>query len=344
MNEAMNNKIDVAVVGATGAVGEAMLSILAERKFPVGEVHALASSRSVGKRVAFGNRELEVGDLAEFDFSTTQIGLFSAGGSVSAEYAPKAVQAGCIVIDNTSHFRYDDDIPLVVPEVNADAIGDYRQRGIIANPNCSTIQMVVALKPIYDEAGIERVNVCTYQAVSGAGRSAIEVLAQQTTALLNGRPLAIDGDAKQIAFNAVPHIDRFQDNGYTREEMKMVWETRKILGDDTILVNPTAVRIPVFYGHSESVHIETKTKITAARARELLASAAGVTVLDGTTTGAYPTAVTDSSGNDAVFVGRVREDISHPRGLDLWVVADNIRKGAALNSVQIAEILAKNYL
>lgn len=344
MNESMNNKIDVAVVGATGAVGEAMLSILAERKFPVGEVHALASSRSVGKRVAFGNRELEVGDLAEFDFSKTRIGLFSAGGSVSAEYAPKAVQAGCIVVDNTSHFRYDDDIPLVVPEVNADAIGDYRQRGIIANPNCSTIQMVVALKPIHDEAGIERINVCTYQAVSGAGQSAIEALARQTTALLNGRPLEIDGDAKQIAFNAVPHIDRFQDNGYTREEMKMVWETRKILGDDAILVNPTAVRIPVFYGHSEAVHIETKTKLTASRARELLASAAGVTLLDGTATGTYPTAVTDSSGNDAVFVGRVREDISHPRGLDLWVVADNIRKGAALNSVQIAEILAKNYL
>ncbi len=340
----MTNKIDVAVVGATGVVGEAMLEILAERKFPVGEIHALASERSVGKTVEFGNRELVVSDLAEFDFSTVQIGLFSAGGSISAEFAPKAAAAGCVVIDNTSHFRYDDDIPLVVPEVNPDAIADHKTRGIIANPNCSTIQMVVALKPIYDAVGIERINVATYQAVSGAGRDAMDELVRQTSLLMNGRPLEIDGDAKQIAFNAVPHIDSFQDNAYTREEMKMVWETRKIFGDDSIQVNPTAVRIPVFYGHSEAVHIETRDRISAEKARELLRAAPGVTLVDGQETGQYPTAVTDSSGSDPVYVGRVREDISHPLGLNLWVVSDNIRKGAALNSVQIAEILAKNHL
>ena len=340
----MTTKFDVAVVGATGAVGEAMLEILAERKFPVGKVHALASERSVGKKVEFGNRELAVSDLAEFDFSTVQIGLFSAGGSVSAEFAPQAAAAGCVVIDNTSHFRYDEDVPLVVPEVNPDAIAEYRTRGIIANPNCSTIQMVVALKPIYDAVGIERINVATYQAVSGAGRGAMDELVRQTALLMNGRPMEIEGDAKQIAFNAVPHIDSFEDNGYTREEMKMVWETRKILGDDSILVNPTAVRIPVFYGHSEAVHIETRDKISAEKARELLEKAPGVTLIDGREIGQYPTAVTDSSGSDPVYVGRVREDISHPRGLDLWVVSDNIRKGAALNSVQIAEILAKNHL
>ena len=340
----MSTRYDVAVVGATGVVGESMLDILAQRKFPVGKVHALASERSVGKKVPFGNRELTVADLAEFDFSAVKIGLFSAGAAVSAEYAPKAAAAGCVVIDNTSQFRYDDDIPLVVPEVNADEIAGYEKRGIIANPNCSMIQLVVALKPIYDAVGIERINVATYQAVSGAGRSAVEELVRQTSTLLNGRPLEIEGDAKQIAFNAVPHIDAFQDNGYTKEEMKMVWETQKIFGDDTIRVNATAVRIAAFYGHSEAVHIETRDKISVEKARELLAAAAGVTLLDGRRTGEYPTAVTDSSGNDPVYVGRVREDISHPRGLNLWVVSDNIRKGAALNSVQIAEILAKNHL
>jgi len=340
----MTTKYDVAVVGATGAVGEAMLAILSERKFPIGNLHALASERSVGRRVKFGNRELDVDDLANFDFSQVQIGLFSAGGSISEEFAPQAAAAGCVVIDNTSHFRYDDDIPLVVPEVNEDAIADYKARGIIANPNCSTIQMVVALKPIYDAVGIERINVATYQAVSGAGRSAVEELVRQTATLLNGRPLEIDGDAKQIAFNAVPHIDSFLDNRYTKEEMKMVWETRKIFSDDSILVNPTAVRIPVFYGHSEAVHIETRDKISAEAVCELLSNAPGVTLLDGQKTGEYPTAVTESSGTDPVYVGRVREDISHPRGINLWVVSDNIRKGAALNSVQIAEILAKNHL
>ena len=340
----MTDKFDVAVVGATGVVGEAMLGILAERKFPVGKVYALASERSVGKTVAFGNRELDVENLADFDFSKAAIGLFSAGASVSAEIAPRAAAAGCVVIDNTSQFRNDDDIPLVVPEVNAAAIADYTQRGIIANPNCSTIQMLVALKPIYDAVGIERINVCTYQAVSGAGRSAIEELVRQTTALLNGRPLEMTGDAKQIAFNAIPHIDVFLDNRYTKEEMKMVWETRKILGDDKIRVNPTAVRIPAFYGHSEAIHIETRDKISAGAVVDLLAKSPGIVVLDGVETGKYPTAVTESSGTDPVYVGRIREDISHERGINMWVVADNIRKGAALNSVQIAEILAKNHL
>ena len=340
----MTDRYDVAVVGATGVVGESMLEILAERKFPVGNIHALASERSIGLKVPFGNRELTVDNLADFDFSKTQIGLFSAGGSISAEFAPKAAAAGCVVIDNTSHFRYDDDVPLVVPEVNAHAIADYKARGIIANPNCSTIQMVVALKPIYDAVGIERINVATYQAVSGAGRSAVEELVRQTTTLLNGRPLEIEGDAKQIAFNAVPHIDAFQDNRYTKEEMKMVWETRKIFGDPDILVNPTAVRIPAFYGHSEAVHLETKDKISVEDVCELMRNAEGIELVDGVATGEYPTAVTDSSGNDPVYVGRVREDISHPRGINLWIVSDNIRKGAALNSVQIAEILAKNHL
>ncbi|MDJ0939236.1 MAG: aspartate-semialdehyde dehydrogenase [Woeseiaceae bacterium] len=339
----MSETIDIAVVGATGVVGKSMLEILAERRFPVGKVYALASARSVGKQVDFGQRTLDVEDLASFDFSKVSIALFSPGASVSAEYAPKAVEAGCVVIDNTSQFRYDDDVPLVVPEVNPEAIAAHKARGIIANPNCSTIQMVVALKPIYDAVGIERINVATYQAVSGAGQSAIEELVRQTTTLLNGRPLEIEGDAKQIAFNAVPHIDVFLDNRYTKEEMKMVWETRKILGDEEILVNPTAVRIPAFYGHSEAVHIETRDKISADEVCKLLENAPGIELLDGVQTGQYPTAVTESSGNDPVYVGRVREDISHPRGINLWVVADNIRKGAALNSVQIAEILAKNY-
>ncbi|WP_018937753.1 MULTISPECIES: aspartate-semialdehyde dehydrogenase [unclassified Thioalkalivibrio] len=339
-----DRKFDVAVVGATGAVGEALLSILAERDLPIGRVHALASSRSVGKTVDYGRRELEVEDLATFDFSTVQIGLFSPGASVSAEYAPKAAAAGCVVIDNTSQFRYDPEIPLVIPEVNPDAVGDYTKHGIIANPNCSTIQMLVALKPLHDAVGIERINVATYQAVSGTGKEAIEELAHQTAALLNGRPVECNVYPKQIAFNALPHIDVFQDNGYTKEEMKMVWETRKIMGDESILVNPTAVRIPVFYGHSEALHIETREKITAEKAREILSGAPGITVLDKHEDGGYPTAVTEGSGKDAVFVGRIREDISHPRGLNLWVVSDNVRKGAALNTIQIAEVLIRDYL
>lgn len=340
----MSKTFDVAVVGATGAVGETMLSILAERKFPVGEVYALASSRSAGKRVEFGDKLLSVQDLADFDFSKVQIGLFSAGASISEVYAPKAAEAGCVVIDNTSQFRYDDDIPLVVPEVNPHAIADYSARGIIANPNCSTIQMLVALKPIRDAVGIERINVATYQAVSGTGKEAIEELASQTANLLNVKPIKTEVYPKQIAFNVLPQIDVFLDNGYTKEEMKMVWETRKIFEDDSIQVNPTAVRVPVFYGHSEAVHIETGEKITAEKARELLSSADGIVVLDDRNDGGYPTAVTEGANNDPVYVGRIREDISHEKGLDLWVVADNVRKGAALNSVQIAEILIKEYL
>ncbi len=339
-----NRQFRVAVVGATGAVGQAMMEVLAERNFPVSELIPLASSRSAGGTVQFRNRDIIVQDLAEFDFSGVDIGLFSAGGSVSAEYAPKAGAAGCVVIDNTSHFRNDADIPLVVPEVNPQALADFRNRNIIANPNCSTIQMVVALKPIYDAVGIERINVATYQAVSGTGKLAIEELAKQTASLLNGRAVDAKVYPKQIAFNAIPQIDTFQDNGYTREEMKMVWETRKIFGDEEIQVNPTCVRVPVFYGHSEAIHIETRDKIDAAGVRELLSAAAGVTVLDEQVPGGYPTAVTEASGKDSVFVGRIREDISHPRGIDLWVVADNVRKGAALNSVQLAELLIKDYL
>jgi aspartate-semialdehyde dehydrogenase len=340
----MSKTYDVAVLGATGAVGETMLAILAERDFPVGKVHALASSRSAGKQVEFKGTLLNVQDVAEFDFAKVQIGLFSAGASVSAVYAPKAAAAGCVVVDNTSCFRYEDDIPLVVPEVNPEAIARYETRGIIANPNCSTIQMVVALKPIHDAVGIERINVCTYQAVSGTGNKAIEELASQTAQLLNGKPAEAKVYPKQIAFNALPQIDVFMDNGYTKEEMKMVWETRKIMGDESIQVNPTTVRVPVFFGHSEAVHIETREKITVERALELLRRAPGVKVMDERRPGGYPTAVTEAAGNDAVYVGRIREDISHPRGLNLWVVADNVRKGAALNSVQIAEMLVNAYI
>ncbi len=340
----MSKTYNIAVVGATGAVGEAMLDILAERKFPVERIFALASERSVGKSVPFNGRMLKVRNLAEFDFSEAEIALFSAGALVSKVYAPRAVEAGCVVIDNTSQFRYDDDIPLVVPEVNPDAIGSYKGRGIIANPNCSTIQMVVALKPIYDEAGIERINVCTYQAVSGSGKIAMQELASQSAALLNGNKVEPAVYPKQIAFNALPHIDVFQDNGYTKEEMKFVWETRKIMADDSIRVNATNVRIPVFYGHSEAVHLETRQKIGADRARELLRKAPGVEVMDDPGAGEYPTAVTEGAHRDAVFVGRIREDISHERGLDLWIVADNVRKGAALNTVQIAEQLVKSHM
>ena len=343
----MSTAWDVAVVGATGAVGETMLSILAERKFPVGRVHALASARSAGTRVEFGDRQLVVEDLAAFDFATVQIGLFSPGASVSDVYAPKAAAAGCVVIDNTSRFRYEDDVPLVVPEVNAHAIARALSgpgaRRIIANPNCSTIQMLVALKPLHDAFGITRINVCTYQAVSGTGKAAIEELGNQTARLLNGLDIASEVYPKQIAFNALPQIDVFQDNGYTKEEMKMVWETAKIMEDESIRVNPTCVRVPVFYGHSEAVHLETREPITADAARKLLQGAPGVTVMDERADGGYPTAVTESAGTDPVFVGRIREDISTENGLDLWIVSDNVRKGAALNSVQIAEHLVRDH-
>ncbi|MGA0843745.1 MAG: aspartate-semialdehyde dehydrogenase [Arenicellales bacterium] len=330
--------INVAVVGATGAVGETMIKILEQRKFPVAQLFPLASERSVGKVVMFRGKAVRIQDLATFDFSQTPVGFFSAGGSVSAEFAPKAVDAGCVVIDNTSHFRNDPRIPLVVPEVNPEALQDHE--GLIANPNCSTIQMVVALKPIYDAVGIRRINVATYQAVSGAGRRAIEELAGQTAALLNAKPISPAVMPKQIAFNVIPHIDTFQENGYTREEMKMVWETQKILGDPDLAINPTTVRVPVFYGHSEAVHIETVEKITADQARKLLQRAPGVKVIDDRAPGGYPTPVSDAADQDPVFVGRIREDISCDRGLCMWVVSDNIRKGAALNSIQIAEVLS----
>ena len=337
-------KFNVAIVGATGAVGEVILEILEQRDFPVDQLHLLASSRSAGSRLMFKGKQVVVQDLETFDFTGVDIGLFSPGASVSKIYAPKAAAAGCVVIDNTSEFRYDDDIPLVVPEVNPHAIAGYKKRGIIANPNCSTIQMLVALKPIYDAVGIERLNVCTYQAVSGTGKNAIEELATQTANLLNAKQVEAKVYPKQIAFNVLPHIDVFCENGYTKEEMKMVWETKKIMGDDSIEVNPTAVRVPVFYGHSEDIHLETRDKITADQAREILSNAPGIQVVDEHKDGGYPTAVTEASGNDPVFVGRIREDISHPKGLNLWVVSDNVRKGAALNSVEIAEILVKNHL
>ncbi|MDE0249901.1 MAG: aspartate-semialdehyde dehydrogenase [Gammaproteobacteria bacterium] len=337
-------KVNVAVVGVTGAVGEKMLAILEQRNFPADRVDAVASARSAGRKVRFREQELEVQDLAGFDFSDTQIGLFSPGASVSKQYAPIAASQGCVVVDNTSQFRYDDDIPLVVPEVNAHQVSGYTTRGIIANPNCSTIQMVVALKPIHDAVGISRVNVATYQAVSGTGKEAIEELDLQTRKISGGEPVSCEVYPKQIAFNALPHIDVFLDNGYTKEEMKMVWETRKIMEDETLLVNPTTVRIPVVNGHSEAVHLELKEPLSASRARQLLADAPGICVLDRHEDGGYPTAVTEGDGSDAVYVGRIREDISHPRGLNMWVVSDNLRKGAALNSIQIAEILVREYL
>jgi aspartate-semialdehyde dehydrogenase len=302
----------------------------------VGELALLASPRSEGKRVQFNGKSVQIQRLDQFDFSNTQIALFSAGGSVSAEFAPKAAAQGCVVVDNTSHFRNDDDIPLVVSEVNPQCVADYAPRNIIANPNCSTMQMMVALKPIHDAVGITRINVATYQAVSGAGASGIQELAGQTANLLNGRPIEPGKMPAQIAFNAIPQIDTFQDNGYTREEMKMAWETCKILQDDSILVNPTCVRIPVFYGHSEAIHIETREPISVAAARELLTNAPGLTLLGDHE---LATPVEHGAGTDPVFVSRVRKDISHPNGLNLWVVADNVRKGAALNSVQIAELL-----
>ena len=336
---------NVAVVGATGLVGETMITVLEERNFPVKQLFALASERSLGKSVTFRDKRHSVGNLAEFDFSQVDIALFSPGGEVSREYAPKAAAAGCVVIDNTSEFRYLDDVPLVVPEVNPQAIAQYTNRGIIANPNCSTIQMVVVLKPLHDVAIIEHINVATYQSVSGAGREAIAELATQSAALLSGQgPVKAGVIPAQIAFNCVPQIDQFQDNGYTKEEMKLLWETRKIMEDETIRVNATAVRVPVFFGHSEAVHLTTRHKLGAAAARKILAKAPGVTVMDDRRPGGYPTAAVEAANRDTVYVGRIRDDMSSERGLDLWIVADNVRKGAATNSVQIAEILVRDYL
>ena len=332
-------KFTVAVVGATGAVGQTMLSILAERKFPIEKLHVLASERSAGQHILFNGKKIIVEDLANFDPAGVDFALFSAGGSISKDYAPKFAAAGAIVIDNSSAFRMDDDVPLVISEVNPDAL-DSIPRGIVANPNCSTMQMLVAIAPIHRAVGITRINVATYQSVSGAGRSAMEELGRQTANILSLKEPNPEQFPVQISFNLIPHIDDFLDNGYTKEEMKLVWETQKILADKTILVNPTAVRVPVFYGHSEAVHLETKTKITATDARALLENAPGVVVVDERKAGGYPTPVTHASGTDAVYVGRIREDVSMANGLNLWVVSDNIRKGAALNAIQIAEILA----
>ena len=330
---------NVAVVGATGAVGQTMLAILEERKFPIGELHVLASERSAGEQIEYAGKKYTVQDLATFDPNGVDFALFSAGGSTSKEYAPKFAAAGAIVIDNSSAFRMDDDVPLVISEVNPDALQTI-PRGIVANPNCSTMQMLVALAPIHRAVGISRINVATYQSVSGAGRSAMEELGRQTANILSFKAPDPQRFPMQIAFNLIPHIDDILDNGYTREEMKLVWETRKIFGDASIMVNPTAVRVPVFYGHSEAVHIETKAKISAAEARALLEKAPGVVVVDEHRAQGYPTPVTHASGTDAVYVGRIREDVSMDNGLNLWVVSDNIRKGAALNAVQIAELLA----
>ncbi len=340
----MARPLKIAIVGVTGAVGEALLAGLQERKFPVDTLYPLASARSAGKTVRFKNKTLDIEDVSHFNFADADIALFSAGSAVSKEFAPIAAAAGCIVVDNTACFRYEDDIPLVVPEVNPERIADYKNRFIIANPNCSTIQMVVALKPLQDAVGIARINVATYQAVSGTGKEAVSELILQVGELLNGRPVKGHVYPQQIAFNVIPHIDEFMDNGYTREEMKMVWETRKIFEDPTILVNPTTVRVPVLYGHSEAIHLELKSPLSVAEVRKLLNKAPGVKVMDDPAKLKYPTPIPHAVGHDEVFVGRIRQDISHPCGINLWVVADNIRKGAATNAIQIAEILQKDYL
>lgn len=334
---------NVAVVGATGAVGNEMVKILEERNFPVAKLLLLASERSLGKSLEYKGQSLPVEVLKEDSFTDVRIGLFSAGGSVSEKYAPLAARAGCVVVDNTSAFRMAPDIPLVVPEVNPEAIAQYKQRGIIANPNCSTVQMVVALKPIHDAVRIKRIVVSTYQAVSGTGKKAIEELSNQTRALLGMQKPAVKVYPHRIAFNCLPQIDVFLDNGYTKEEMKMVNETKKIMKDDSIAVTATTVRVPVFYAHSESINIETEKKITAAEVRELLEKAPGVKIVDDPRNLVYPLAI-DAVGRDETFVGRIREDESITNGINMWVVSDNLRKGAALNAVQIAEILVRDYL
>ena len=331
-------KYNVAVVGATGAVGRVMLSILEERKFPVDTLLPLASARSAGQQVEFAGRKITVQELKADSFEGVDIALFSAGGSISKEFCPIAAKAGCVVIDNSSAFRMDKDIPLVVPEVNPHAIGD--NPGIIANPNCSTIQMVVALKPIHDRYKIKRVVVSTYQSVSGSGQKAIEELKSQTGQALNGQAVAKAVYPHQIAFNCLPHIDVFLDSGYTKEEMKMVNETRKILEDDAIQVSPTTVRVPVFYAHSEAVNVETESEIDVQELRQILSQAPGVRLVDAPEKNEYPLA-TDAAGKDEVMVGRIRADLDNPRAVNLWIVSDNLRKGAALNAIQIAEVLTR---
>lgn len=335
--------VKIAVVGATGNVGREILAILAERNFPASEVVALASSRSVGKEVSFGEDEiLKVRSLEDFDFRGTQIALSSPGGKVSAAFAPRAAKAGCVVIDNTSHFRMDPDVPLVVPEVNPDAIGDYERRNIIANPNCSTIQMVMALKPLHDRARIRRVVVSTYQSVSGAGKEAMDELFTQTRAIYVNDAIQKERFPKQIAFNVIPQIDVFMEDGSTKEEWKMMVETKKIL-DPRILVHATCVRVPTFIGHAEAVNVEFEEPLSAEEARELLRAAPGIAVIDAQSEEGYVTPV-ECAGDDLTFVSRIREDPTVENGLSMWIVADNLRKGAALNAVQIAETLVSEYL
>lgn len=337
-------KANIAIIGATGIVGEALLDILKSRKFPIDNLYLFGSERSEGSFIDFKNKSYPVESVRDFDFSKVHIAFFAAGNEISEEYAPKAAEAGCVVIDKSSHFRYESDVPLVIPEVNPEAIADYMNRNIIASPNCSTIPLLVALKPIYDAVGITRINVATYQSVSGSGRKAVSELIQQSGEMLNGKPPTCEIYSQPIAFNVLPKCDVFLSNGYTAEEMKIVWETQKIFCDANILVNPTAVRVPVIYGHSEAVHLETRDKISAEAVKLLLESAEGVVVMDDHAANSYPTPQLNGSGDDAVFVGRIREDLSHPHGLNLWIVADNVRKGAALNAIQIAEILWRDYL
>tara|TARA_B100000941_G_C28478684_1_gene540809 strand:+ start:574 stop:1605 length:1032 start_codon:yes stop_codon:yes gene_type:complete len=335
---------NIAIIGATGIVGESFLDILSSRNFPLGEIYAIASKRSAGKTIRFGKGVLEIIDIASFDFSKVDIAFFSAGSEVSAMYAKKAAKSGAVVIDNTSHFRYDDEIPLIVPEVNPSAIANYSKKNIIANPNCSTIQMLVALKPIHDLFDIQKIIVSTYQAVSGSGKSGINELLEQTHSYMNQQKIGVNIYPKQIAFNVIPFVDSFNENGYTKEEMKMVWETHKIL-DENIDVNATAVRVPVIMGHSESVTIETKKSVDIGVLKDRYNDLDYIKLLDDPKNDEYPTAVIDGSGTDHVYVGRIRKDLVNDKILNIWVVADNVRKGAALNSVQIAELLIKdNYL
>ena len=331
----------IAVIGATGAVGEAMLSILAERMGTDHQVYAVASERSFGKTVDFGRKSLNVEVLDDFDFSNVDFAMFSAGAKISKKFAPRAADAGCIVIDNTSAFRYKDDIPLVVPEVNSEELESVGPGSIIANPNCSTIQLVVAIAPIHRVAGIDRINIATYQSVSGAGSAGLEELAKQTLARLTFGEVETRFFRQQIAFNVLAEIDSVQDNGYTREEMKLQWETAKILDDKDLKVNATAVRVPVFFGHSEAVHLETREDVSIEEVEELLNLAPGVCVVNDTGEG-FATAVTHGAGKDEVFVSRLRRDHTHPRGINLWVVSDNVRKGSALNTIQIMEVIRKN--
>lgn len=340
----MRNTYDIAIVGATGTVGEALLSLLAERDFPIGTLHLLDTDDLAGTRLEFGGSYVKVERLEDFDFSQVQIAFFATSEEVSATFVPVAALAGCVAIDHSAQFRPDYDVPLVIPEVNAHAIAEYGNRGIISNPSSNTIAMLVALQAIHEHVKVMRVNVSTYQSVSGAGKKGVQELASQTAQLLNGREAKHSVFAKQIAFNVLPQIDEAEENGYTREEMRMLTETQKVWEDDEVLVNPTAVQVPVFFGHAMSLHIETREKITAEVAQELLMSAPGVTLMDDLASKVYPTPVTEGVNNDAVFVSRIREDVSYSNGLNLWVVADNVRKGAALNSIQIAEILITDYL